>query len=408
MLYFLLLSFIQADSSRSERTLKELLTTFNVPVIGSIIIFLALLGLTFIFFRYIFIPMKREHYFEKQEIELKNSRLMALFAELAPDPIIRINEEGEVTFTNKAARQVFDQVNFDEKVMIADILDIGGLSIAESIANNQTANFNKSLGERHFSVNYKGIGDLNIGQFYFHDITERKKHQDELLIYQKNLRKLSTHLRKSIDDERYRIAGELHDGIGQNLYFIRLGLKNYPKKIPELNTLSDYEDNIELLEKTIGELREITYDLRPRLLQESGMQPAVTAMVDKVNSEGSIKGSCDFFNMNARFDKELELALFRIIQESINNIVKHSGAKEFDIQMLRDEAAIRVFINDNGKGFEPRKIAEGKYLSSGIGLMNMQERIESFGGSMEIDSTPGNGTTIILEAPCKEEITENA
>jgi signal transduction histidine kinase len=120
-----------------------------------------------------------------------------------------------------------------------------------------------------------------------------------------------------------------------------------------------------------------------------------------MSEETGIEGAVDIYGFEERLNKKLELTLYRIAQEAISNIVKHSRATEFNIQIMYDEDIVKLIISDDGIGFDPAH-TNHKSNSSGFGLLNMQERIGSYNGKLKIDSSKGNGTLIITEIPKEE------
>ena len=213
------------------------------------------------------------------------------------------------------------------------------------------------------------------------------------------------HLRDTLEDERQRIARELHDGIGQNLHFIRLKLKNFEESQTKNFSEIDYNILFSSIENSISELKEIIYNLKPKNLDEIGLGASLKILIKRISEETGIKGTADIYGTEERLNKKLELTLYRIAQEAISNIVKHSSATEFNIQIIYEDDTIKLIISDDGIGFDPAH-TNHKSNSSGFGLLNMQERIGSYNGKLKIDSSKGNGTLIITEVPREEFVYE--
>ena len=187
---------------------------------------------------------------------------------------------------------------------------------------------------------------------------------------------------------------ELHDNIFQNLYLIKLKIGN------SLNDGSDYKKNIceidTVLDDTLSELRGIVFDLRPKIIEDLGLFNAVQVLVENVSNAKKIKGKTDFFGEIQKFDLDTDTYIFRIIQESLNNIIKHSEAAEFSIQFIYSENYLMILVSDNGHGFDTNAINQAKTY----GLMNISERVKALSGSMSLDSSP-NGTILKLIIPYK-------
>ena len=202
----------------------RLLFDWGNPIYYSLFLTITISIIIFFFFRYIIIPLRKKHIFEKKELELKNVKLMALFAELDPNPLIRINPDGIVIHLNDAAKNLEkDTPLLGEK--IEKIIPSVNFSIGELIKREQSVVLTETIADKFYSIIFKGHPSLNIAQIYFDDLTIRKQFEEELEFSKVKLRELSMHLRDTLEDERQRIARELHDGVGQNLHLIRLKLK---------------------------------------------------------------------------------------------------------------------------------------------------------------------------------------
>ena len=324
-------------------------------------------------------------------MELKNSRLMALFAELDPDPIIRVDIEGKILLSNIAAKELFNIA--PDSGDIEKILPFLTKSeVQRNIQSDKKFSNTIKIYNNHYTVLFVGNSNLGIGQIYFRNITQRK-------ILEDRLKKLGNYLQEQIEDERNRIASELHDSIGQQLLLTKLKIQRIEEK---LNLASDNEisDLDKILQETISELKTIIYNLRPKILDELGLGPALTSLVHLITEQSGIKGSLNINILNGRLDKRIELFTFRLAQETLNNIMKHSGAKEFDLILQENENNLRLIVSDNGSGFDIKEINPADGLN-GFGLLNMKERVESFGGELKIDSTPGEGTVVMATIPVK-------
>lgn len=378
----------------------RLLFDWGNPIYYSLFLTITISIIIFFFFRYIIIPLRKKHIFEKKELELKNVKLMALFAELDPNPLIRINPDGIVIHLNDAAKNLEkDTPLLGEK--IEKIIPSVNFSIGELIKREQSVVLTETIADKFYSIIFKGHPSLNIAQIYFDDLTIRKQFEEELEFSKVKLRELSMHLRDTLEDERQRIARELHDGVGQNLHLIRLKLKTIEESQTKSFSETDYNALFNSIESSISELKEIIYNLKPKNLDEVGLGPSLRILTKRISEETGIKGTVDIYGDEERLNKKLELTLYRLTQEALSNIVKHSRAKEFNIQILNNKDIIKLMISDDGIGFDPDHTNKSNF--SGFGLLNMQERIGSYNGKLKIDSSEGNGTLIITEIP-KEEL----
>ena len=362
----------------------------NNPILFSLLFVILVAVLVYFVSKYIILPLNKKHRDEKNEIELKNSRLMALFAELDPDPIIRIDKTGSILLSNVASKDMFDLSS--ERNKITSILPFLTLNdIQKGIDSDNKFSNTIKLNDNHFTVLFVGNSNLQIAQIYFRDITKRKNLEDRL-------KRLSNYLQEQIEEERNRIASELHDSIGQGLLLIKLRIQSIEQKINSAINNDEITKLDNILEDTIKELKTIIYNLRPKILDELGLGAAVTSLVHLVSEQSGINGSLNVHNLNGRLDKRLELFTFRLAQETLNNIIKHSSATEFNLIIQDNGQNLRFAISDNGQGFELNTVFHEKEFG-GYGLLNMRERVESFGGEFKIDSTPREGTVVMANIP---------
>jgi signal transduction histidine kinase len=193
--------------------------------------------------------------------------------------------------------------------------------------------------------------------------------------------------------ERRRLARELHDETGQALTSILLGLRT----VEEAKTAEEAQRAIdqvrELVRSTLQDVRRLAVDLRPTALDDFGLVPALERLLDNFREQTEI--AVDFHSaLPERLPPEIETALYRIVQESMTNVVKHARATSVSVVLTRKENAVGVVIEDDGVGFEAGSTREG-----GLGLVGMRERVGLLGGRFEIESRPGYGTTFAAEVP---------
>jgi len=218
------------------------------------------------------------------------------------------------------------------------------------------------------------------------------------------LRQAFTHrLIASQESERKRIAHELHDGLGQHLALIRT-LALLPAQIrtsqPHQRPADDDADSDSLMRIAdqamiaIHEVEAISYDLRPYQLDRLGLTKAVRSLIRQLEEGNAlvVRGSVD--DIDGFFPRELEISFYRIVQEGISNILKHSEASEAEIRVTNDGTHLRLSMEDNGRGFSP---AERESAGSGLGLIGIAERAEVLGGRAAIESSERAGTRIIVE-----------
>lgn len=198
--------------------------------------------------------------------------------------------------------------------------------------------------------------------------------------------------------ERRRIATDLHDGVGQMLSAALLNLNQSLEEMPAGSAIRQSAQKAQaLLSESYDEMRSISHQMMPNALLKAGLASSIREFVEKINGP-KIRVQLDVIGLDQRLDEQTETVLYRSIQEAVNNVVKHAHASQLLIQLLKDSDGITVTIEDNGKGFDSRKVSE----FTGIGLRNIYSRIALINGTVDIDSTPGKGTLFVIYIPDKE------
>jgi signal transduction histidine kinase len=341
--------------------------------------------------KYVFQPLKKKHHLEKKELVDDNIKMLEIFAEYDPSPIIRIDEKGEIMNSNRSARELFSTKEDNHK-NIKDILPGMNIDFKEEISRSANIQIDSTFKERQFSVNFYGIKSLSRAQIYFMDQTERANQEKVTQESEKKFRSLSFYLQDYLETERQRIGLELHDNIGQNLFLLKLKFDDASKNYEEFK--ENYNNIIDSLNSTIYDLRNIMYDLKPKNLEDLGLDFAVRKLSDHISETTRKNGNVEIMGKTRRFGKDLELYLYRIIQECLSNIIRHSQASEYKIQLLYSEKNLKIYISDNGIGFKPEKVNKEK----NYGLLNMSERIKALKGTMKINSS-SEGTLLLFEIP---------
>ena len=199
--------------------------------------------------------------------------------------------------------------------------------------------------------------------------------------------------------ERRRIAAELHDSLGQHLLIIKNRAALGEQFAPVPSQAKDQFDEITLsAAKAISEVRAISYNLRPLNLERLGLTAVLEEMIENVSSAVSIQFSTDIEPLDNLFTSEDEISFYRIIQESVNNIIKHSGATKANIEIWREDGNLHAAVRDNGRGFDPGSVTNGDGPRR-LGLTSISERVRMLGGTYTINSTAQQGTTLDIKVP---------
>jgi two-component system, NarL family, sensor kinase len=198
------------------------------------------------------------------------------------------------------------------------------------------------------------------------------------------------------ENERKRIAGDLHDGVGQMMSAAKMNLSAFEDRIQFANEADKlgYEKLIALVDESCKEVRSVSHNMMPNALLKAGLASAVKEFIDKIDSH-VLKVNLYSEGLNERLDGNVETVLYRVIQECVNNVIKHSGANQLEISLVKDGDGIAATIEDNGKGFDTTQ--KGKF--DGIGLKNIKTRIEYLKGTVDFDSAPGRGTLVAIHVP---------
>lgn len=200
----------------------------------------------------------------------------------------------------------------------------------------------------------------------------------------------------SQEAERKRIARELHDSLGQNLLVIknRVAMAQHQSAQPE-KLQEQLGEAAAMTSQAIREVREISQNLRPFQLDDIGLSKAIGAMVRKLADASPIRFHTDIAELRGALPAEFEIHLYRIVQECLNNVVKHSGAADCHLTITRDSGRIRTEVSDNGRGM----VSPGPGPDGGFGMRTIRERVRTLGGAVEFVSRPGEGTRVIVAIP---------
>lgn len=227
------------------------------------------------------------------------------------------------------------------------------------------------------------------------DVTERKRAEERL-------RRLSAQIMQVQDEERRRIARDLHDSTGQKLIALKIGLEQQAAKKGDGRRSAQMAENEKLVDEAIREIRTLAQILHPPLLEEAGLVSAIRWLVDGFSSRSGIQVDINVPDGVGRLGSNVEIALFRIVQEALNNIHRHSGAKSARIEMEKGGASLVMKITDDGHGIQSDHSLQSTSPSLGVGLLGMRERLTQLGGTLTIYSN-SHGTTVQAEVPVEIE-----
>lgn len=198
------------------------------------------------------------------------------------------------------------------------------------------------------------------------------------------------------ENERKRIAGDLHDGVGQMMSAAKINLSSLSSEIQFADEQKKlrFENALKLVDDSCAEVRNVSHNIMPNSLLRNSLAAAVRDFINKIDIS-VLKINLHAEGLNEKIDANVEIMLYRIVQECVNNVIKHSGADTLDITLVNDAEEITATIEDNGKGFN----TADKSKFDGIGLKNIRTRVDYLKGTVEWDSAPGRGTVVSIHIP---------
>lgn len=244
------------------------------------------------------------------------------------------------------------------------------------------------------SENVRAVRDENGKLLYYEgiveDITQRKQVEAERV-------DLLRRLVRAQEDEQRRISRELHDQMGQSLAALLLGLKSLKDSVHDKSTMESIQRLQDITNRIAHEMHSLIRELRPTALDDLGLHTAITNYLEEWSQRSNV--AIDFHSngfLDQRLGSQLESTIYRIVQEAVNNTIKHANAQNVSIILEKRGNRVLVIIEDDGIGFDAEALLKTPAKNRRFGLLGMQERIALVGGSLSIESTPGVGTTVLV------------
>ncbi|MBI5728001.1 MAG: sensor histidine kinase [Ignavibacteriales bacterium] len=365
------------------------------PVIFILLITFIILSGLYIIRVYLFTPLREKHFYEKQKLELKNEKLLSLFASSSPNPLFRFNAIGTILMTNASGQVLLDSIN-TENNMFAMFPNLKTFNFVELINSSGTHSFVSLIGEKSFTVLLIGLGDLGFGHAYCTDITERISYEIKLKSSQEHLRELTLRLQDASELMKITISMELHDGVCQTLSSIKLMTgKMETYLIPDEKAKKLLQEILVTTDGALNELKSLSYHLTPKFLQEFGLIAGIQALIMQIEVANGLKGKFQVIGKEIRLASKLEINLYRIVQELLSNIIKHARAGFFSVQFIFEPQKVTLVVENDGIGFN----VDTKLIKGGLGLLDISERVACFNGTVTISSSEETGTETIIELP---------
>jgi PAS domain S-box-containing protein len=237
------------------------------------------------------------------------------------------------------------------------------------------------------------------------DITERKRGEESLVLQREQLRALAERLQSVREEDRKKVARELHDQIGQILTSIKMDLTWVTRRLlkSEIEVLARLTESIQLINDGVKAVRTICSGLRPGVLDDLGLAAAIEWQASEFTSRNGVLCEVSVPPVDLHLDGDRATATFRIFQECLTNVIRHAQAKSVRVALCQEDGDILLVVEDDGIGFNPFGLSNS--LGS-LGLLGMKERAQFCGGDVQISSSSGNGTTVTIRVPLDTPRTE--
>jgi PAS domain S-box-containing protein len=252
-----------------------------------------------------------------------------------------------------------------------------------------------------FVSNVYQVNGSKVIQCNVRDITKRKQAEAKRKEYSRKLQVLSRRLVGAQETERRNIARELHDEIGQALTVIQLNLQ-VMLQAPDAQALAPrLNESLKVVERVLEQVQDISLDLRPSILDDLGLEPALRWYTDRQAALVELKVGFHADRLEQRLDPVIETECFRVAQEALTNVVRHAQAKAVTVELRQEDGQLHLCVCDDGIGFDVVAIREKAVRGASLGLLSMEERAVLAGGRLEFNSVPGRGTEVHAWFPLK-------
>ena len=333
------------------------------------------------------------------------------------DALVVVNQDATIRAVNQAT---LDLLGYEENELIGK--PIGTILEEEEVSLFKGSGFDDSIKKGfvrnvekiYLSKEGRRIPVLSSGSvmcdddgkvqgiiYVAQDITDRKNAEKKIKVYQKRLRSLASQLTIAEEEERRRIATELHDAVGQLLALCKIKLGEIGKVIVSPGARPLLEEIKGLLEEIIQYSRSLTLRLGPPIVYELGLEVALEWLAESVHEQQGIQVNLEVDSQIKPIDEELRIFLFRAVQELLMNVTKHAKTDKAKVSFSKENENIYLSVEDRGVGFNPNILDTSSGKDIGFGLFSMRERIKYFGGEFSLQSKPDQGTRVNLVVPVK-------
>ncbi|MEO8111112.1 MAG: tetratricopeptide repeat protein [Ginsengibacter sp.] len=334
---------------------------------------------------------KKEIYLTRAEIEEQRGNF-----KIAYDYLYKSSEIKDSLFKVETSEKVADiEARYENEKKQKEILQLQKDKQIQDLSLKQKSTLNYFLFGSVAALLIVGF----LGYRNFRHRQQLAKQREEL--HQQQIRELEKDkqlvavdsMLKGQEDERSRLAKDLHDGLGGLLSGVKFSLSNMKDNlIITPDNMTVFERSLDMIDTSIKELRRVAHNMMPEMLVKFGLDEGLKEYCISINTTKLLTVKYQSLGMEERIDKSIEIIIYRIIQELLNNIMKHAAATEAFVQLIREGARLNVVVEDNGKGFET-SLTENK----GAGLENVRSRVDYLKGQLDIHSEPGKGTLVNIE-----------
>jgi len=342
----------------------------------------------------------------RAELERSERRVRSVF-ERAPVPIW-IAEDHRIVFANRAAERLFgaDEPLVGESVyrLLHDESHAAvRLQVARAIAGDselvavQGRIVRPDGALRDVEITVSALPDHgdSMVQMVVADVTLRRRETSELEQSRESLRQLSTKLVEAREEERRRIARELHDELGQRLTALKMELSGLAVAPGSTEPRQRVEEMLTMLDETLASVRRISADLRPLMLDDLGLNAAIEWLARDTGRRMGVEVTLQLDEPEPEIDDRLATAIFRMVQEALTNVARHARATDVQIALRRSGGELVLTVEDNGIGYPERSMQR----SGSFGLLGLRERAGMFGGRLELGNPPGGGARLTIRLP---------
>jgi PAS domain S-box-containing protein len=344
---------------------------------------------------------------KKAEDELQKSELRyRSLIEQASDGIFITDENGKYIVVNSSACKLLGYTSEELLTLFMSDVLAGAGQKGKPAQWDSLSNGDSAISERKMKRKDGSLVDVEISskmlpngnfQGIVRNITERKKAEEKLKLSHQQLRNLASHLQSVREEERLRIAREIHDELGQQLTGLKMDVAWLDKKLPDVNSgiKEKVSGMLSLIDETVKTVRRISSDLRPGILDDLGLVAALDWQSHEFEKRSGIMCTFTTEFSDENIDKAIATSIFRIYQETLTNVARHAGATEVKADFRKEGDNMLLIISDNGKGFN----SEEAKTKMTLGIIGMKERALVMHGELSISSEPGKGTSVRVKVP---------